>query len=181
MSNTIWKAPQEVVDFLEEVKNQHHQERLVSASVAVSFDDSKPFVQNKLNLGKLLKTPKMYKQWFKKPCDFHLIVPMDLWHSILKNSKERAAYLDLMLTRCSVEYLPEEVEENGKKKKLKDEWGRVQFSDLAKTDDDGNPKWKVLPLDIEVFTKNVSRYGLWYDQLVAFANACESSPRVQNG
>lgn len=181
MPSTTWKAPQEVFDLLEEVKNQHHRERLANASIAICFDDNKPFVNNKLNLGKLSKFSATHKLFLKQPYDFFLIIPMDLWHSILKGNKERAAYLDLMLTRCSVDFIPEEIEENGKKRKAKDEWGRVQYTQIPKTDDSGNPKWKILPLDIEVFSENVRKYGLWCDQLVEFKNACDNSLRVQNG
>ena len=153
---TIWKAPNEVVAILDDVKQQHHA-RLATAQIACCFDDSKPFLRNKLNLGRVTKFSPLTKLWQANPYDFCLSIPMDLWHSVLKGS-QRAAYLDLQLTRCTVEYKPEEVEENGKKKKVKDEWGRVQYTQEMKTDDEGNPKWKVAPLDLEVFAANVRRY-----------------------
>jgi hypothetical protein len=70
-----------------------------------------------------------------------------------------------MLTRLDMEYLPETVEDNGKKQKVIDEFGRIQYSKIAKTDKNGNIKWKIEPLDLEVFANNVSRYGLWQEDL----------------
>ena len=100
--------------------------------------------------------------WQGQQYDFCLSIPMDLWHSILKEDQKHA-YIDLCLTRCTVEYKIDEVEENGKKKKIKDEWGRFQYTTEVKTDDDGKPKYKVDPLSIEVYIDNIGRYGLWMD------------------
>ena len=56
-----------------------------------------------------------------------------------------------------------------------DEVGRIQFSKTPKYDAEGNIKWKVEPLDLEVFAHNVSSYGLWQDELVMFQEAIKSS------
>lgn len=173
-----WKASVEVVDLLEQIKEKHHHERLMDkfdASIAVSFDDSKPFLRNKLNLGKVTKFSPLAKLWQGEKHDFCLSISMDLWHSVLKGS-QREAYIDLLLTRCTVEFLPEEIEENGKKKKVKDEWGRVQYTQEIKVDDNGNPKWKVAPLDLEIFASNVRRYGLWCDDLMELKEAISAAP-----
>jgi hypothetical protein len=165
-----WKAPNEVVDLLNVVKEKHHP-RLVNASIVVSFDESKPFTNNKLNLGKVTKFSPLAKLWQGQKHDFCISVSMDLWQSILKGD-QKEAYLDLQLSRCGVDFLPEEVEENGKKIKIKDEWGRVQYTDQIKVDDEGNPKWKVLSLDLDIFLENVKRYGLWMDSLEELASVC---------
>lgn len=161
MAVNPWKAPSEVVELLEKVKTLHHP-RLEMARFAVCFNDNKPFIQNKLNLGKISKFSPLSKLWQGQQYDFCLSIPMDLWHSILKED-QKEAYLDLCLTRCTVEYKPDEIEENGKKKVIKDEWGRIQYTTEIKTDDDGNPKWKIEPMGIEVYIENISRYGLWMD------------------
>ena len=109
MAMNPWKAPSEVVELVNQIKTRHHP-RLATALVAVSFDDSKPFLRNKLNLGKVSKFSPLARLWQGQQHDFCLSIPMDLWHSILKGS-QREAYLDLQLTRCTVEYKPEEVEE----------------------------------------------------------------------
>jgi len=172
-----WKAPSEVIDLLDQVKIKHHADRLESAKIAISFDDSKPFLHNKLNLGKVAKFSPLAKLWQGQRHDFCLSIPMELWHSVLKGS-QREAYLDLQLSRCGVEYMPEEVEENGKKKIIKDEWGRVQYTKEVKFDDEGNPKWKVVPLDLEVFAHNVRRYGLWCDYLLELKDAIIAAPET---
>jgi hypothetical protein len=168
----LWKAPQDVLDLIREIQLKNHQPRLAQASVTAAFDDSKPFVSNKINLGKLSKFSPFNKLWQNQSRDFCLVIPSDLWVSVL-NAQQREAYIDLQLTRCEVEYIPETVEENGKKKPIKDEWGRVQYTDQMKFDDLGNPKWKVIPLDLEVFTKNVRRYGLWLDMLTDLKEAID--------
>ena len=88
----------------------------------------------------------------------------DVWHSIL-TPQQREALADLHLTRCSVEREAKTVTENGKTKAIKDEFGFVEYTDEIKFDDEGNPLWCVLPLDLEVFSWNVSRYGLWLTPL----------------
>jgi hypothetical protein len=174
MSTNPWKAPNEVTEILNYVKEKHHSKRLANASIVCCFDESKPFINNKLNLGKVSKFSALAKLWHREKHDFCISIPMDLWHSILKGD-EREAFLDLQLTRCSAEYMPEVVEENGKKKKIKDEWGRTQYTQEFKTDDDGNVKWKVAPLDLEVFAENVRRYGLWSDSLMELKDAIAAS------
>jgi hypothetical protein len=169
-----WKAPNEVTNLLEIVKEMHHSKRLADASIVCCFDDSKPFVQNKLNLGKITKFNSLAKLWQKEQHDFCVSIPMDLWGSVLKE-KEKEAYLDLQLTRCSAEYLPEVIEENGKKIKVKDNWGRIQYTQEYKIDDNGKIKWKILPLDLEIFAENIRRYGLWSDSLLELQSAITDS------
>ena len=167
-----WKAPIEIVQLLEVVKNKHHSSRLANASIAISIDDSKPFLRNKLNLGKVTKFSPLAKLWQNEKHDFCISIPMDLWESVL-HGEQKEAYLDLQLTRCMVEYLAQEEEdENGKKTKVKDSLGRIQYTKEIKVDEDGNPKWKVGSLDLEVFSSNVAKYGLWTEELKDLANVC---------
>lgn len=169
-----WKAPADILAMVDDVKQRHHAQRLGPASVAVAFDDSKPFLKNKINLGKVTKFNAFSKLWQNTRHDFCLTIPSDLWVSVL-NSTQREAYLDLQLTRCEVEYYPEIAVENGKKKPIKDDWGRIQYTDKMKTDDAGDPKWKVVPLDLEVLIKNVRRYGPWLDELTELKEAIDRS------
>lgn len=179
MAVNPWKAPSEIVELLNQIKDKHHP-RLQNASIGIAMDDSKPFLHNKINLGKVSKFSPLARLWQGQRHDFCLSIPMNLWHSVLKGS-QREAYLDLQLARCGVEYLPEEVEENGKKKPVKDEFGRVQYTQQIKVDDEGNPKWKVFPLDLEVFSENVRRYGLWMDSLEELKEAIIAAPGVSDG
>jgi Putative phage metallopeptidase len=171
MSMNPWKAPNEVFDLLSLVKDKNHNPRLSEASVVVSFDESKPFINNKLNLGKVTKFSPLAKLWQMQKHDFCISISRDLWQLILTDS-QKEAYLDLQLLRCDAEYLPKETEENGKKIKIKDEYGRIQYTDQIKLNEDGEPKWKVLPLDLEIFLENVKRYGLWMETLEELASVC---------
>lgn len=174
MSANPWKTPQDVLELINRVKDKYHSERLANASIVSAFDDSKPFVRNKINLGKVAKFNHIARLWQSQQHDFCLVICAELWHNVLKNP-EREALIDLLLSRCEVELVPETIEENGKKKPVKDEWGRIQYSNEMKVDDEGNPKWKIAPLDLELFAKNVRRYGLWLDDLLEMKEAIDSA------
>lgn len=126
--------------------------------------------QDRLNLGTTSKFSSFAKIWQRDVYDFCIMLCSDLWHQICDDN-QRMALLDLHLTRCQVEYVPQTVVEGKKKRIVKDEWGRVQYTDQMKTDDDGNPKWYVAPLDLVVFSENGRRYGMWYEDLASLANA----------
>jgi len=167
-----WKASQDVLELINHVKTLHHSDRLSDASVVLCFDDSKAFVKNKINLGKVSKFSTIARLWQNQKHDFCLVICADLWHDVLGNV-EREALIDLLLSRCEVEFVPETIEENGKKKTVKDDWGRIQYTREVKLDDEGNPKWRVAPLDLELFAKNVRRYGLWLDDLLEMKKAID--------
>ena len=84
---------------------------------------------------------------------------------------QQEAWLDLVLTRCQVEYEPNTIVENGKKVVIKDEYGRVEYTDVIKTDDEGAPIWKVSPMNLAVISANVKRYGAWFEDLVSLKKA----------
>ena len=161
-----WKASQEVHDLLEAVKTKYHLPRLENAVIVVEFKDSKPFPKNRFNWGSVSKFGS--KLWLAGDFTFRFTICADLWHDVL-NDVMREAYLDLLITRCEPVYIPQTVEVNGKKQVVKDDFGRVQFTDEIKLDDDGEPKWQIVPMDLGVMTKNVQRYGLWMEDLIEFA------------
>ena len=49
--------------------------------------------------------------------------------------------------------------------------GRTKYTNVMKFDDNGDPKWKIAPLDLEIFTSNVSKYGVWSDQILELKEA----------
>ncbi len=164
------KAPDTVQTIINDVKNFHHSPRLDEARVTAAFVDSKPFTNNRFNWGSTKKFSEFSKVWQATKYDFCIVICSDIWHQIL-GPDQKHAFIDLHMTRMEAEFLPEVVVENGKKKVQKDEFGRVQYSNELKIDDDGNPKWKVSPLDLLVFTQNVSRYGLWCEELLELNDA----------
>jgi hypothetical protein len=163
-----WKAPAVVTELLERVKKQHP--RLSEASIVVTLTDSKPFVKNRFNWGSVKKFTSSNKLWFAQKHDLCINLCADVWDAILDDN-QKEALLDLHLTRCEPECEPEVVVENNKKIVIKDEFGRIKYTDVVKLDEEGNPKWVVAPLDLVVFTKNVQRYGLWCSELEDFKEA----------
>lgn len=168
----VWPASSDVVGLMNSVRERYHLPRLEEANIALSFNDSKPFVGGRFNWGKTSKFSPHAKVWHPKDSryDFQISLPSDAWHSVL-DGKQREAWLDLHLSRCQVEYVPETAVENGKKVSIKDEWGRVQYTDEIRRDDEGNPRWKLDPLDLNVFQENVLRYGCWCPILLDFGSA----------
>lgn len=171
----VWPANNDVLEIVEQVKQKHHLPRLAEARIAVEFCDSKPFTGGRFNWGKTSKFSASAKIWHPrdKKYDFKISICADAWLSIL-DGNQREALLDLHLERCQVEYEPVTVEINGKKKPQKDEWGRTEYTNVIKTDADGVPKWKVVPLDLNVLQENVIRYGCWCESLLDFKTAIDS-------
>ncbi len=182
MPNHFTLANDQVTALLAAVKQKHHSPRLDQAEIVVCFDESKPFKKGKFNWGKVVKFSPLNKMFQgHKKYDFLLILPTDGWFEVV-TGKEREAWLDLLLARCQAEYMPQYEDEGGegaddedtpkkKKKVKKDVWGRVEYSDEMKYDEDGNPIWKVSPLDIQVFSANAKRYGLWCEDYETFKEA----------
>ena len=171
---TLTKAGPQVVAQLNEVKEKNHP-HLEQALIAVQFADSKPYVKDRLNLGRVSKLSKAAKLWLpnNEKWDFVVTLPADVWYGLF-NDKQKEAWLDLLLTRCQVEYEPNTVVENGKKIVIKDEFGRVEYTDQFRCDDEGRPIWKVSPCDAAVIAANIGRYGAWFESFVNLKMAIDS-------
>ena len=161
----VWKAPQNIEDLFYSVRDQHHLPRLAEAQFAIALSESKPFANNRFQWGKVSKFNDFNKLWQTPKFDFSIIVCSEVWHTLL-SAPQREALVDLHLTRCSVDYEPEVIEENGKKIVVKDDWGRIKYTNELKYDDEGKPKWRVLPLDLDTIARNVIRYGVWMKDFV---------------
>lgn len=176
MATEHWAAPPDVVGMLDVILEKYHP-ALQEAVFAVEFVDSKPFVKDRLNLGKSLRFSKAARVWHPKDkkYDFCISLCADVWHGLLTTQHQRDALLDLRLLQFQVEYEPQVVDVNGKKEKVKDEWGRVTYTDVIKRDDEGRPVWKVEPPDIRVITENIRRFGFWYEDLATLQNVAAKS------
>ena len=173
MSIPPWTAGPEVVTILEEVRAKNHNKRLENAKVALCFNDSKPFIKERFNWGKASKFSSLAKLWHAKDkkYDFQILLPADGWYQVLQG-EQREAWLDLHLCRFRPEMIPATVEENGKKKVIKDKFGRIEYTDEIRLDEQtGEPIWKVDPLDLHVFAENAKRYGVWCECLQEFKEA----------
>lgn len=157
----VWKAPDNVFDLVNQIKLLSHPVLHNNlASIAVCFTDAKPFIKNRFNWGNVTKFNDFNRIWMGNKYDFCIHISSDVWHNILTN-EQREALIDLHLERCKVEFVPQTIVENGKKIVVKDDLGRVQYTDEIKVDEDGNPKWVVEPFSLSIFAKNIKRYGLW--------------------
>ncbi len=154
-----WLANSDILDLTNSIKEKHHP-HLDQARVSVCFNDSKPFKKDKFNWGTVTKFSAMAKTHQVNKYDFCICLSSEAWVGVL-NNEQREALLDLHLSCCGVEHLPEIAIVNGKKTPIKDEFGRTVFSEEVKTDQEGNPVYKKLPLDIDVIQENVKRFGCW--------------------
>jgi len=170
----LWQAPSTVCALVGDTQKKYHT-HLDQAKIAVGFVDTKPFIHDQFNWGKVVKFTKAAKLWHgDKKYDFCIFLCADAWHNLL-NAKQQQALGDLHLSRCKIKYEP--VREKGRI--IRDEWGRIEYTNDVKYDDDGVPFWKLLPLDIGVFAENVKRFGLWCDDLVNFQHAIDQSSKVE--
>lgn len=179
MATPPWSADDDVVALIEQVKLKHHHPRLEMASIAACFVESKPFTADgRFNWGRVRKFAPLDKLWHHRDrtYDFLLVICSDAWHAVLKELHQKEAYLDLLITRCTADYMPATVVVNGKEKKIQDEWGRLEFTDQLKCDEAGNPCWKVAPMDMLVMGANAKRYGLWHEDLVYVRDAVNNAP-----
>ncbi len=69
-----WKVPDEILELAVVLQQRNHVPRLQDATIVVCFDDTKPFVKNNLNLGKVVKFSVLNKLWHKQECDFWIVV-----------------------------------------------------------------------------------------------------------
>lgn len=169
MSSVMWEVSEDVVNLLAKVKNKFHN-NLSQATFALAFDESNAFVKNKFNWGKTLKFSEFNKLW-QKPTkfDFAIVLSSSVWSEYLDDT-QKEAIIDLHLCRCDAEYEPEVVLEGKKKIKVKDEHGRIKYTNTIKLDSNGNPKWKLDAIDMDVLSKNVKHYGLWSNEFLDIKN-----------
>jgi hypothetical protein len=164
---TVWPATHDVFDKLQEVKDKYHS-NLGEISVVVEFSDAKPFKVNRLNLGNVRKFSCANKIWQKGDFDFCITIVGEVWQDILQGDEQHNAILDLHLTRIEPVCVPQIIVENKKRHAVKDEFGRIVFTEEQKLDKNGNPMWRIVPIDLGVLSQNIRRFGYWFEDLVEF-------------
>ena len=162
----VWPAPVEVFEKLQAVKEKSHSQ-LESVSVVVELSDAQPFKNNRLNLGNIRRFSAANKIWQKGDFDFCITLVGEVWQEILKG-EQCNALLDLHLTRIEPICEPQVIVENKKRIVCKDDFGRIILTNEQKLDKYGNPRWRILPIDLGVLSQNVRRYGFWFDDLIEF-------------
>ena len=170
----IWPADKAVIELLEEVKFKAHLPRLEKLKFCVSITDGPAFVKDRLYLGRVTRIPECYRMRQKEPADFEITISGGTWGEILKKPEQRAALLDLHLTRVQPVYKNEVIIENKKRVVAKDEFGRIKKTEEVKVDKNGEPMWTIDPLDMRVIVQNIRRYGFWFDDLAEVFSVVKS-------
>lgn len=151
----FWMCDSQVYDMAKGLIEKYHP-HLVEAKIALLFSDKRKSSGNRLVLGVCKRVSNDDK--VLSGYDFKIILSAEDWGEL--TSKERQALLDHELSHCDVERVPMMEIVNGKKKPVRDKYGRKLYTEEIQTDDNGKPKWKIRPHDFENFIKIQERYGL---------------------
>ncbi|MEX2673027.1 MAG: putative metallopeptidase [Phycisphaeraceae bacterium] len=167
----IWQAPEEIRKQLQLIKDEYHT-HLAPASMWVICSDGAAIRDNQLVATQTKKCTKSEK--LSTGHDFKIVILMETWAKLTDDQRHLA--LDEALCRCGVRMVPETVEINGRREVLKDDLGRVIFTDEMDVDKLGNPKWKVNRPDAELYFKMLARKGTYNEQAENTVRALEGKP-----
>jgi len=178
---SIWEAPKDMRELFERVRHDHHQPRLAQASIWVLVTDA-PGVR-----GDQVITTTVHKcsaaEKLASGHDFRIVVRSETWANLADPQRLIAA--DEALCQCGVKYVPQTVEVNGKKEILKDEWGRVLYTDQISYDEQGVPRWKLNKPDAALFYVLLGRHGEYCEAAENVTRALDRRPLLgtvdQNG
>lgn len=168
---SIWEAPADIRRAAEQIKLEHHP-HLANASLWVLCSDGKAIRNNQLLVTQSKKCTQTEK--LSSGHDFKLIVMAEAW-SALPDAARKVA-LDEALCRCGVKYVPQTVEVNGRKEVVKDEIGRVIYTDQIEYDNEGRPRWKINPPDAGLYYALLERHGAYSDEADNASRALAGKP-----
>ena len=168
---SIWEAPPEIRRALDEIKKENHA-HLAHASLWALCSDGKALRNNQFVVTQSKRCSQTEK--LSSGSDFKVIVMMDAW-SQLPDAARRVA-LDEALCRCGVKHVPQTVEVNGKKEVVKDELGRVIYTDEMEHDKEGRPKWKINPPDAGLYYAMLQRHGKYSEEAENTSRALGGKP-----
>ena len=162
----IWEANEDIKRLLRDIKNEHHP-HLSTASIWVLCSDGKAIRDNHViatTTQKCTNTERLSSNH-----DFKITIMMETWAHLTDKGREIA--LDEALCRCGVKYVQQKMDINGRKEVVKDELGRIVYSDEIEYDKEGIPKWKI----------NKPNAGLYFDLLMrrgAYSEEAENAVRA---
>ena len=162
---SIWEANEDIKAKLRKLKTEHHP-HLSLAGIWLLCNDGQAIRDNQVvttRVSKCTKTEKLASGY-----DFKIEIMMETWAHL--TDKGRLMALDHALCQCGVRHVPQKMEINGRKEIVKDELGRIMFTDEVEYDKQNNPKWKINKPDAPLFFEMISRYGMDY---------CEEADNVQ--
>lgn len=159
-------------------KNHPH---LQEAKIILYATDRNRLRANNVVVASASRAPAKLKA--STDADFTITIHITPWSDL--NQAQQTACLDHELMHCGVHYEPVK-EQVGKTRQgkartkiVRDEYGRVQYTNEIKRDDDGAPKWRMIPHDLEEFRDIVERHGLWDQSLQEFKKAIDGETRKE--
>lgn len=168
---SLWQAPEEIRKLVEEIRDDNHHP-IGSASFWVLVSDGKGLRDNRIQITQSRKCTSSEK--LATGHDFKIIVVAETWANL--TDAQRRTALDEALCRCGVQYVPEMVEVNGKKIPLKDEQGRIIYTNEIAYDREGNPRWKINRPDAEVFFSMILRHKRYNEEIDNTLRILEGKP-----
>jgi len=160
---TVWQAPPNVRVLVERIKSHHPH--LGQASIWVLMSTASAVTCNRFVATRASLCTKTEK--LESGHDFKIIISSDAWQKL--TDAQREVEIGKALCRCGVRYEPETIEINGKAHVVKDDLGRVIYTDEIAYDKEGRPRWCVNKPDAEIYFSLFKRRGA-YDE--STDNAC---------
>jgi hypothetical protein len=170
---SVWQAPDDIRRQVESIKDQHHP-HLSAATIWVLCSDSKAVRDNRIVVTTSRRCTKTEK--LSSGHDFKITVFTESWSSL--PNAARTIALDEALCRCGVRYVPAMVEVNGKKEIIKDEWGRIIYTDEIDYDKEGVPRWKINQPDAGVYFGLLTRHGQYAQEVENISRALAGKPLI---
>lgn len=174
MSN-VWNATAQICDLGRKVKEQFHHPRLALASIWWLLCDSKPIQSDRFVAVKIQRCNKAEK--LETGHDFKVMVIAEAWEMLTNDQREQA--LDEAMCRCGVKYIPQMIEISGRKEPIKDDLGRIVYTDQIAYDNEGNPKWKIEQPDAGLFYAMLLRRGQYSEEAHNVLLALNGKPLLQ--
>lgn len=174
----IWELEQNdpIYTTMGELISRYHT-HIAEAKIVIYCSDKNRTRANKIIIADASKAPAKLKA--STSADFTITLYMMPWGDLDTNQKR--ACLDHELYHCGVHYEPVQ-EQIGQSRQgrqrmqvVRDEYGRIQYTNEIKRNENGEPKWRILPHDLEEFCDIVERYGRWDESIQSFSDALDRS------
>lgn len=151
---SIWEATVKIQQQVKQLRDQHHT-HLHQASLWVLCSDAKAIRDNHIIATQTKKCTNTER--LSSGHDFKIVIMMEVWS--LLTDEQRAKAIDEALCRAGVKRVPQMIEINGKKDVVKDDFGRIIYTDEIAYDKEDRPKWKINRPDAELYFGMISRHA----------------------
>ena len=174
----MWELEQDnpIYTIMNRLVSSYHS-HLAEAKIVIYASDKNRTKANRIVIADASKAPAKLKA--STNADFTITLYMTPWGDL--NVEQRDACLDHELSHCGVHYEPcqEQVGQSRQGRPrmqvVRDEYGRIQYTNEIKRDENDEPKWRLLPHDLEEFGDVVERHGRWDEAIQSFSEALNRS------